>query len=203
MRLNYNAMISFKNQLGKLINKAEMELDELRVKIALGKMNGADLFEEMKKDLHTVFHQLSSEVKSEGKEVADSIISKIENLQLQLALGKADALDEYEEQKSKINHSIDDLEQNVRDARSRLSYDSRIKIQNELEKFKLKMEVLQIRYELGRLDLKDNVETKKQKFKKEFDQLLETMKDESSDKLEEYGKNLREAYDTLRKSLQD
>jgi len=196
-------MISFKNQLGKLINKAEMELDELRVKIALGKMNGADLFEEMKKDLHTVFHQLSSEVKSEGKEVADSIISKIENLQLQLALGKADALDEYEEQKSKINHSIDDLEQNVRDARSRLSYDSRIKIQNELEKFKLKMEVLQIRYELGRLDLKDNVETKKQKFKKEFDQLLETMKDESSDKLEEYGKNLREAYDTLRKSLQD
>ena len=196
-------MASFKNQLGKLINKAESELDELRLKIALGKMDGADLFEEMKKDLHGVFHELSVEVKSEGQEVADTIISKIENLQMQLALGKADALDAYEEQKTKINESINELEQNVRDARSRLSYDARIKIQNELEKFRLKMEVLQIRYELGRLDLKDNVETKKQKFKKEFDHLLETVKEESSDKLAEYGKNLREAYDSLRKSLQD
>jgi len=197
------AAISFKDKLGKLITKAETEIDELRLKIALGKMNGADLFEEIKKELKTVFHELSTEVKSEGQEITESIVSKIENLQLQLALGKAEALDAYEDQKSKINKSIDELEVQVRDTRSRLSYDSRIKIQNELEKFRLKMEVLQIRYELGRLDLKDNVESKKQKFKKEFDYLLETMKEESSDKIEEYGKNLREAYDSLRKSLQD
>jgi len=196
-------MASFKNQLGKLINKAESELDELRVKIALGKMDGADLFEEMKKELQVAFHQFSGEVKAEGREAAETIVSKMENLQVQLALGKAEALDAYEEQKSKINESINDLEQNVRDTRSRLSYDARLKIQNELEKFRLKMEVLQIRYELGRLDLKDNVETKKQKFKKEFDLLLETVKEESSEKLEEYGKNLREAYDSLRKSLQN
>ena len=77
-----------------------------------------------------------------------------------------DALDAYEDQKVKITNAIQQLEQNVRDSRNVLSSEAKIKIQNELEKFRLKMEILQIRYELGRLDLKDNVESKKQKFKK-------------------------------------
>jgi hypothetical protein len=121
---------------------------------------------------------------------------------VQLALGKAEALDNYEEQKTRIDKAISQLEQNVRDSRSKLSYSLKIKIHNEIEKFRLKMEVLQIRYELGRLDLQDNVETKKQNFKKEFDQLLANVKVEASDKVEEYGNNLREAYESLRKSLQ-
>jgi len=195
-------MTNFKDQLGKLINKAETELDELRLKISLGKMNGADLFEDIKKELRESFHEISNEVKGEGKEVAESVRGNVEELQLQLALGKAEALDAYEEQKKKIGEAIQMLEQNVRDSRNVLSADAKIKIQNELEKFRLKMEILQIRYELGRLDLKDNVETKKQKFKKEFDELLTNVKEESSEKMEEYGTNLKNAYDALRKSLQ-
>ncbi|MBL0339764.1 MAG: hypothetical protein IPP71_01920 [Bacteroidetes bacterium] len=193
---------SFKDKLGKLINKAETEIDELRVKISLGKMNGADLFEDMKKELRDSFHEITIELKSESNDIALSIKKNIEELQLQLALGKAEALDAYEDQKSKINKSINSIEHDIRSTKQELSYDARLKIQNELEKFRLKMEVLQIRYELGRLDLKDNVETKKQKFKKDFDQLLDTLKEETSEKVEEYGENLKNAYDALRKSLQ-
>ena len=193
---------NFKDQLGKLISKAQTEIDELRVKINLGKMNGAELFEELKKELKESFHHITHEVKQEGKEISDSLISNIESLMVQLALGKAEALDSYEEQKTKIDKAITQLEQNVRDSRCKLSYAMKIKIHNEIEKFRLKMEVLQIRYELGRLDLKDNVETKKQNFKKEFDELLANVKDEAADKVEEYGNNLRDAYESLRKSLQ-
>ena len=195
-------MTNFKDQLGKLINKAETELDELRLKISLGKMNGAELFEDIKKDLRESFNKISSEVQTEGKEVVDTVRTKIETLQVQLALGKAESLDTYEEQKSKITNAIHELEQYVKDSRNILSSDAKIQIQNELEKFQLKMEILQIRYELGRLDLKDNVESKKQKFKKEFDELLSNVKEESSEKIEAYGTNLKNAYDALRKSLQ-
>jgi hypothetical protein len=203
MPKNMETNTSFKNQLGMFLNKAEKELDELRLKIALGKMNGADLFEDMKKELRESFHEISGELKQEKDELAESVRSNIESLQLQLALGKAEALDAYEEQKKKIGTSIDALERQIRDARNRLSYDSRIRIQNELEKFRLKMEVLQIRYQLGKLELKDNVESKKLQFKKEFDHLLENLKDESSEMAEQYGSKLRNAYDALRKSLQD
>jgi DNA anti-recombination protein RmuC len=76
-----------------------------------------------------------------------------------------------------------------------------MKIQNELEKFRLKMEILQIRYELGKIDLKDNIDEKKEKFKKEFEQLIANVKDETSEQLAEYGKDLKEAYEKLRKSI--
>lgn len=193
---------SFKDQLGKLINRAQTEIDDLRVKINLGKMDGADLFEEMKKELKESFHEITSELREEGTETLNSIQSQIETLQVQLALGKAEALDTYEEQKTKINKAIDELEGNIKDSRSKLSYDLKIKIHNEIEKFKLKMDVLQIRYELGKLDLKENVETKTRQFRQEFDKLLSELKDEASDKVEEYGKNLKDAYESLRKSIQ-
>jgi uncharacterized protein YicC (UPF0701 family) len=191
----------FTEKLGQLINRAQTEIDELRVKIALGKMNGADLFEEMKKELGESFHHITAEVKEEGEEAFNSVKSRIEALQVQLALGKVEALDAYEEQKARINAAIDDLEQNIRDSRSQLSYDAKIKIHNEIEKFKLKMDVLKIRYELGRLDLKESVESKTQYFRKEFDQLLEQVKDKADDKIEAYGKNIKDAYESLRKSL--
>jgi uncharacterized protein YjbJ (UPF0337 family) len=192
---------TFKEQLEKLINRAETELDELKVKIALGKMNGADLFEEMKKELHGGIQKITHDLKSNSNDLVKDVITHLESLQVQLALGKAEALDAYEEQKEKINQAISQLEVDIRNKKNELSYECRIKIQNELEMFRLKMEVLQIRYELGKLDMKDNLETRKEAFKKEFDRLLENIREDTKDKIAEYGQNLKEAYDTLRKSL--
>ncbi len=195
-------MTNFREQLGTLIHKAETELDELRLKIALGKMNGADLFEDLKKELHDFFQNVTADVQTEGKDVAESLRDNVTSLQDQLALGKADEIKAYETQKLKITEAISQLEQNIHDSRSSISSAIKIKIQNELEKFRLKMEIIQIRYELGRLDLKDNVETKKQKFKKEFDELLSGLNDGVTEKMEERGANLKNAYEALRKSLQ-
>ena len=194
---------TFKNKLGKLITKAESEIDELREKISLGKMNGAELFEEMKEDLRDSFKTISKNINELAEEITSSVKGNIEELQLQLSLGKAEALDVYEEQKKKINSVIHDLEENIRDNRSQLPYELRLKIQNELEKFRLKMEVLQIRYELGRLDLKDSIESKREKFRKEFENLKLKLNEDPPDSLEAYGKDLHSAYDSLRKSLQE
>lgn len=192
---------SYKDKLGRFIQKAQSEIDELRLKIALGKMDGADLFEDMKKELRESVSEFNAAFDKEKMAATETIIKGIETLQLQLALGKAEALDAYEGQKEKILHSITQLENELKENRSELMADARMKIQNELEKFRLKMEILQIRYELGKIDLKDNIEEKKSKFKKEFDQLIENLKDESSEQLVEYGKDLKEAYEKLRKSL--
>ncbi|MBK8416354.1 MAG: hypothetical protein IPL22_18695 [Bacteroidetes bacterium] len=192
---------SYKDKLGRFIQKAQSEIDELRLKIALGKMDGADLFEDMKKELRESVSEFNSAFDKEKMAATETIIKGIETLQLQLALGKAEALDAYEGQKEKILHSITQLENELKENRSELMADARMKIQNELEKFRLKMEILQIRYELGKIDLKDNIEEKKSKFKKEFDLLIENLKDESSEQLAEYGKDLKEAYEKLRKSL--
>lgn len=192
---------SYKEKLGKFIQKAQTEIDELRVKIALGKMNGADLFEDMKQELKASLHEFRNEVDAKKQEVAETLNEKLANLHLQLALGKAEVLDVYEEQKSIILKTITQLESELIENKDHLHSDVRMKIQNELEKFRLKMEILQIRYELGKIDLKDNIDEKKEKFKKEFAQLISNVKDETSEQLAEYGKDLKEAYEKLRKSI--
>lgn len=192
---------SYKEKLGKFIQKAQTEIDELRLKIALGKMNGADLFEDMKHELKESLHEFRTEVDAKKQEVAETLNEKLANLHLQLALGKAEVLDVYEEQKSIILKTITQLESELIENRDQLHSDVRMKIQNELEKFRLKMEILQIRYELGKIDLKDNIDEKKEKFKKEFEQLIANVKDETSEQLAEYGKDLKEAYEKLRKSI--
>lgn len=192
---------SYKEKLGKFIQKAQTEIDELRVKIALGKMNGADLFEDMKQELKASLHEFRNEVDAKKQEVAETLNEKLANLHLQLALGKAEVLDVYEEQKSIILKTITQLESELIENKDQLHSDVRMKIQNELEKFRLKMEILQIRYELGKIDLKDNIDEKKEKFKKEFAQLISNVKDETSEQLAEYGKDLKEAYEKLRKSI--
>jgi hypothetical protein len=192
---------SYKEKLGKFIQKAQTEIDELRLKIALGKMNGADLFEDMKHELKESLHEFRTEVDAKKQEVAETLNEKLANLHLQLALGKAEVLDVYEEQKSIILKTITQLESELVENRDQLHSDVRMKIQNELEKFRLKMEILQIRYELGKIDLKDNIDEKKEKFKKEFEQLIANVKDETSEQLAEYGKDLKEAYEKLRKSI--
>jgi hypothetical protein len=192
---------TYREKLSQLILNAETEIDELRIKVALGKLHGADIFQEMKKDLGEVIDTIEGELSGESREISDSIISRAANLKDQLSAGKAVTLKDYEEQKEKISNSIRQLDQTVRDARLKISQSVRLNIQNELEKFLLKLEVLQIRYELGRLDLKDKVEDKKRKFRKQFEELLATLEDETHGRMEEHGNELKDAYDQLREMI--
>ena len=193
---------SFSDQLGELIYKAEAELDELRLKIALGKMTGADIFEDIKKELHTSFRELISELKNDSSGSGESIRKQLTGLQSLLEQEKAEVLEAYEEQKEKISAVILELEKQLHETGSGIGKDFRIKLLNELEKYRLKIEILQIRYELGKLDLKENIESRKTKFRKEFDELLTNIRDDTSTNMEAYGTRLKNAYDSLRKSLQ-
>jgi rRNA processing protein Krr1/Pno1 len=63
------------------------------------------------------------------------------------------------------------------------------------------MDVLKIRYELGRLDLKESVESKTQHFRKGIRSAAGRGEGQSRRQIEEYGKNIKDAYESLRKSL--
>jgi len=75
-----------------------------------------------------------------------------------------------------------------------------LRLQNELEKLQLKMDILRIRFELGRLEAREVIEEKRDRFKKDFHDLMGTIKTEAALKKEEAGNKLRSAYDALRRS---
>ena len=108
---------SITKKLNELIHKAKGEVEEMAVQFSLGKAETTDQFDKMKKEFHEKLQswkQFYPEMEATGKEGVEKFKAKMEDLQLQLRLGKADAKDLFEEQKKKIMHSISQLESEIK-----------------------------------------------------------------------------------------
>jgi hypothetical protein len=130
------------------IKTAAGELEQFKVKAALGKMELKDLFEESKKkllikaaDASVMFDKLKDVA---GKKVLP-LKSRLEELQLQLALGKAEGKQAFEKQRKKLDHLASEIETMIREnPTTARTYN---KLMLEIKKFKIKMDILRLRYE--------------------------------------------------------
>lgn len=194
--------IKIKKKLTSFIQKAQEEIDSLRVKAALGRMDVADVLYEMSKDVSQNLQAISKELKNEGSILSAKAEDYMERFRYQVALGKAEAGKAYDERKEEIRRTMVEFDQWLRNEGSGLSPETRLRIQNELEKFRLKLDILRIRYELGRLEARDVMQEKQERFKHEFDQIVSTVKTEVLHTKEELSDKLSAAYEALRRSWQ-
>lgn len=105
-------MEHFGDKVISFLKNATTKMEELQVQAALGKAELADKMEDLKKEAKDQVHQLKSEVNSfvaTNKESIDKVKGKLEHLELQLALAKADTADELREQKKKIEKAMGEL----------------------------------------------------------------------------------------------
>lgn len=191
---------TFKAKLTAFINKAQEEADELRVKAALGRMEASEILHELGKEVNTSLHSLSHDLKKEGSVLAALANDYLERLRLQLALGKAEAGKAYAERKEAIQKSIQEIESWLKTDGMELPVELRLRLQNEMEKLQLKLDILRIRFELGKLEAREVMEEKKDRFKQDFQEIMATIKTETALRKEEAGNKLRTAYDALRRS---
>ncbi|MFM7078741.1 MAG: hypothetical protein ACKOYC_03000 [Bacteroidota bacterium] len=194
--------IQIKQKLTSFIQKAQEEIDSLRVKAALGRMDAADVLYEMSKDMSHNLQALSKELRNEGSEVSMKVEDYMERIRYQVALGKAEAGKVYEERKEDMRRTMVEFDHWLRNEGLGLSPETRLRIQNELEKFRLKLDILRIRYELGRLEARDVMQEKQDRFKQEFEQIVSSVKTDLEQKKEEVGVKLSSAYDALRRAWQ-
>lgn len=105
-------MSHFGDNVASFLKNAATQLEELQVQTALGKAELADKLEEIKKETKDKINHIKWDVNSaveDGKEAYQSIKAKVEHLQVQLALGKAETAEELHEQKKKISAAIHDV----------------------------------------------------------------------------------------------
>jgi len=191
---------TFKAQLTAFINKAQEEADALRVKAALGRMEASEILEELGKEVNSSIRALSHDLKKEGSAMAAMANDYLERLRLQLTLGKAEAGKAYAARKESIQKSIHEIESWLKTDGLELPVELRLRLQNEMEKLQLKLDILRIRFELGKLEAREVMEEKKDRFKHDFQEIMATIKTETALKKEEAGNKLRTAYDALRRS---
>ena len=193
---------TFKARLATFIHKAQEEADALRVKAALGRMEAADVLNELSKDANLGLHSLSHDLKHEGTEIAAIANDYLERIRLQLSLGKAEAGKVYDQRKEAIQKSIAELESWIKTDGFELPVDLRIRLENEMAKFHFKLDILRIRFELGKLEAREVIDEKREQFKKEFQEILSSVKTETALQKEELSDKLKLAYESLRKSIQ-
>lgn len=96
------------NFLKQTVNKIE----ELQVQTALGKAELTDKFEEIKKEARDKVNEIKAKINSEiaeDKSEFNHAKAKVEHLEVQLALGKAETEDLLKEQKKNFKAAISDI----------------------------------------------------------------------------------------------
>jgi uncharacterized protein YicC (UPF0701 family) len=193
--------LSFMDNVISGLRNAATELEEFRLQLSLGKAEASDKYEEAKNKLNEIVRDIKSKVQ-EGKHKADGLKAKLEELQVQLALGKAETKEIFEEQKKRILRSFHEIEYEFKksDAATKLYSE----LNAEFEKFKIKLEILQLRYTLGKVEAKEEFEAKKADFLHTVDDLKNRYaknEPDIKDNWEHFGKEINEAYAHLKKAF--
>jgi len=187
------------------LRDAQVEIEEFRVQLALGKAEAKDKFEELKHFLQKFIVEVENYFYQAGVLDADKKLNlqkAIDELKVQLNIGIADAKDMYAEQKKNIEKYLNEIETLI--ASDERVLEMKEKVLSEFEKAKIKLEILQLQFSLGKLEVKDEIH----KYSKEVSQTIEdiesVLKSKSDDytaKFENVQSELRKAYIHIKKAF--
>lgn len=159
----------------KIINglkKAAIELEEFRLQAALGKAEAHDAYEGAKKVFNKYVHEAKGRfenAKHVTEEKSTELKAMFETLQVQLALGKAETKEVFEAQMNKISKVLSKIETLIKKNKTADLYYA--KLQMEIEKFKIKLDILKLQYELQKMDIKEEFETRKTEFSRTLSEI--------------------------------
>jgi hypothetical protein len=101
--------MSLGDNIASFLRNAATKVEELQVQSALGKAELSDKFEELKKEARKKYMELKQELKTGAKDSKEGLQAKLDHLEVQLALGKAETKDELERQKKNLQKTIKEL----------------------------------------------------------------------------------------------
>ncbi|TAH40934.1 MAG: hypothetical protein EYC69_09705 [Bacteroidetes bacterium] len=185
--------------------KTQQELEEMALQFSLGKAEASDKFEETKKEFKAKVEEWKkffTDKDSKGKEAIEKLTASFEELQLQLSLGKADAKDYFEKQKQAILLSINKIEEEIKEkpALNELLSDFR----NEGDKLKLKLEILQLKFELKKFQITDDFKSAMKNVRIESEKILDRVEDKwdkTKSKYTDFNDEMTLVYSHLKKAI--
>jgi hypothetical protein len=191
--------LPFIDKVIESLRKSAVNLEEFQVKVALGKAEAKDKYEEVKKEFNLFIHD--SEFKINGiKENMEELKAKFEELRVQLALGKAETIEIFKKQKKQLLLTLHEIEVKIKtnETLSRMYAVTLI----EIEQFKIQLEILEKKYKTDKKETKESFG----KGKSEFDNFIEKFrikygKKKEETKLEHFQNEISEAFVHFKKAF--
>lgn len=185
--------------------EAQQEIDEWSLQLALGKAEAKDKFEELKKE----FANKLNAFKQQNEGMMESILfkrvnEKIAKLEILLEASKVESLTVFEEQKVKLLKTLEEIEVELKDwfEKSTIPH----AFEHEVEKFKLKLEILRLRFDLKKFELKDSFRNSKADIKQFLEKMDDTIQDtmeEGRERLDHIRTRVASVYSSWKKALKD
>ncbi len=188
------------------------KLEHFNVQLNLGAKEVAEAFEEQKKEVRDWVHTAQKQVEQSqvfGEEKTRELKTKLEELRVQAALGKAETRDTLEEQQQKIGQSMQHLKKDVE-----LSLQKAAEKEGELEgqlkesvsNFKTRFDLMRLRSHLAQMDAEDTWNEKKKDLSTKLQQMkhkLDEGKITSQEKWKGFSTEMGEAWKHFVKAVDE
>ena len=136
----------------KSLDDLKVELNDLDEKLL------PDFFEEQKAKTQERLTEIREKVDAKYGDEANELRAKMDHLKVQLALGKAEGRDAFEEQKGKLDHALRDARNQANALSDKLGSNLGDELHGLKQSLQAKMEVLRLQYALGKADARDELE---------------------------------------------
>lgn len=145
------------NLADKLV-EAQREVDELALQLALGKAEVMEKYAEVKSEFrYRVINFKNWLMSRQSREVYKGIVARIEKLEERLMSENTESREKFIEEKKIVLKTIRAIEAEIR---NRLPDNQDVQhIKQDIEIFRLKMEILHLKYLLKRFTLKDELKS--------------------------------------------
>ncbi|MCF8253608.1 MAG: hypothetical protein K9H61_13645 [Bacteroidia bacterium] len=194
----------FSDQTKQFVSDWQKRLEEMQMQFSLGKMDAVDAFEKQKEQYRSMLLTFKENIdKGTGmaEEKATEMKAKIEELRLQLTLGKADGMDAFEEQRKKIELAMHELyvanKSNLDEAYNK----SLTFFDHNAEAFKTGLEIVKLQFSLAKMDAKDTMEEKQKEIGEkmnEMNQQFKTIQDAAMENIDDMNRQLRENFEKMK-----
>jgi hypothetical protein len=195
-----------KQNVDSIVNQVKSKVEELELQLSLGKADAEDWLEEEKKKLGVSLGKAKNAVenaKNISNEKKEDILTKYQELQVQLALGKAETREAFEIQKSKIEGAMKNFQKVVQTVDDELS-DIPGFLEHISSQLSSKLEAFEVQFELAKSLSEDILGEKKKELSKQLDELkkkLENRKNLADDRLEEFGRELSSGLNKIKNAF--
>lgn len=147
---------AFKDVADSLVNNIRTEWRDFKSKWAPLEADAMDRFEDMKQSFSSSLTRLEKQVAGwtdTGQESLKEIRSLMEELRLQLSLGKAEGMEAFEDQKQKISDTWKKLRSRLEERSEFAHLESGLK--KELMEWRIKLDMMKIQFALGKMEMKE------------------------------------------------
>jgi hypothetical protein len=194
--------------MNNLFEEWKAKFEELKLQANLGKMDAVEAFETQKSQLKSFVFKIKEQLDNSSdmaEEQVKNMRSKLDELNLQLHLGKAETKEAFEEQRKKIEPALNEVYEYGKKVYHTGFNQAMGLFDTQSDWFKTNLEIMQLKFSLAKMDAKEEAEEVKKQLEIKLNELQEHSKqwqEQAKENMEVWGNMAKENMERFRNWMQ-